>query len=121
MLFVQTKPIQPTPYLVAQEAGETGECAVAAAAEVEDEIDNDALRVRAEVAKERRRLLRAPLRVRNIVLEQGNNGRVRQARRAGHDAVVVVALAGNQLRRARLVQIEANANGRVAGRVGVCG
>ncbi len=102
-----------------QKVVEASERAVAAAAEVEDEIHNDALSVRAEIAKERRRLLRARLRVGDIVLEQGNDGRVRKARRAGHNAVVIVTLAGNQLRRARLVQIETNANGRVAGRVGV--
>ncbi len=43
----------PTPYLVAQEAGKTGEGAVAAAAEVEDEVDDDALRRGFERVEER--------------------------------------------------------------------
>ena len=64
--------------------------------------------------------MRARLRVRDIVLEQGDDGGIRQARGAGDNAVIVVALTGNELLRTRLVQVEANANGRVAGRVRVC-
>ena len=53
-----------TQYLVAQEAGKPGKGAVAAAAEVEDEIDDNALRRRLERVEERVDLDRARLGVR---------------------------------------------------------